>query len=122
MLIGVLLAANLVVFAIIIRMLLSIERRLRRDSRLDYERHLMMSKELDDLTAEVTETSGFIDSAVTLIEGIAARIEAAGIDRQKLTALTTELNAKSDALAAAVAANTPAAEEPQADSNDTNQP
>lgn len=71
-------------------------------------RDLIMSKELDDLTTEVSENSAVIDSAVLLIEGIAARVTAAGVDPAKLQALTNELNAKSEALAAAVQANTPA--------------
>lgn len=66
-----------------------------------------MSKELDDLTTQVKANSEALDSAVTLINGIADRITAAGVDPAKLTALTTELKAKDDVLAAAVLANTP---------------
>ena len=66
-----------------------------------------MSKEFDDLTAQVASNSAVLDSAVTLINGIADRITAAGVDPAKLTALTTELKAKDDVLAAAVTANTP---------------
>lgn len=73
------------------------------------ERLRKMSKELDDLTARVRSNSVAIDSAVTLINGIADRITAAGVDPVKLTALTDELKAKDDALAAAVLANTPVA-------------
>jgi len=65
-----------------------------------------MSKEVDDLTAQVKANSDTIDSAVLLINGIADRITAAGVDPEKLTALTTELKAKDDALAAAVVAGT----------------
>lgn len=68
-----------------------------------------MSKELDDLTAQVTANSAVLDSAITLINGIADRITAAGVDPVKLTALTDELKAKDEALAAAVTANTPPA-------------
>jgi len=88
-------------------------------SPLDIENYLMlayiverlqaMSKELDDLTAQVTANSTALDSATTLINGIAARITAAGVDPAKLAALTAELKAKDDELAAAVVANTPAA-------------
>jgi hypothetical protein len=67
-----------------------------------------MSKELDDLTARVHANSDVLDSAVALINGIAARIEAAGVDPVKLQALTEELQKKDDELAAAVVANTPA--------------
>lgn len=66
-----------------------------------------MSKEFDDLTAQVTRNSEVLDSAIVLINGIADRITAAGVDPVKLNALTTELKAKDDALAAAVVANTP---------------
>lgn len=48
-------------------------------------------------------------SAVLLINGIAARIAAAGVDPAKLSALTASLKTETDTLAAAVAANTPAA-------------
>lgn len=68
-----------------------------------------MSKELDDLTATVAANDAAIDSAIVLINGIADRITAAGTDPAKLAALTAELKAKDDALAAAVTANTPAA-------------
>jgi len=73
------------------------------------ERLDTMSKEVDDLTAQVTANTGTINSAIVLINGIADRITAAGVDPAKLTALTTELKAKDDELAAAVTANTPAA-------------
>jgi len=64
---------------------------------------------VDDLTAQVTANSSAIDSAIVLIDGIAARIAAAGVDPVKLQALVTELKTKDDALAVAVADNTPAA-------------
>lgn len=66
-------------------------------------------KEIDDLKAQVDQTSTVIESAVTLINGIAARITAAGVDPAALSALTDKLTSESAALAAAVAANTPAA-------------
>lgn len=67
-----------------------------------------MSVELDSLTAQVRANSDLLDSAVTLINGIADRIAAAGVDPAKLQALTAELKAKDDVLATAVTANTPA--------------
>lgn len=66
-----------------------------------------MSKEFDDLTAQVTANSAVLDSAIVLINGIADRITAAGVDPVKLQALTTELQTKDAALAAAVVAGTP---------------
>lgn len=67
-----------------------------------------MSVEFDQLTAQVKANSDLLDSATALINGIAARIDAAGVDPAKLAALSTELKAKDDVLAAAVLANTPA--------------
>lgn len=64
---------------------------------------------LDDLTAQVAANRTVIDSALALINGIAARITAAGTDPAKLSALTSDLKSEDDALAAAVTANTPAA-------------
>lgn len=66
-------------------------------------------KEFDDLQAEVAQDDDVISSAVTLINGIAARITAAGVDPVKLAAVTADLSTKRQALAAAVAANTTAA-------------
>lgn len=71
-----------------------------------------MSKELDDLKAQVTASIAVEASAVTLITGIAAQLAAliaAGSDPAALSALSAELKASADALGAAVAANTPAA-------------
>ena len=68
-----------------------------------------MSQQLDDLTAEVAAATTIEQSAVTLIQGLAAQLAAAGTDPAKLQALHDSLKASSDALAAAVAANTPAA-------------
>lgn len=62
---------------------------------------------LDDLAAQVAANKTVIDSALTLIAGIADRIAAAGVDPQKLADLTTSLKSEDDALAAAVVANTP---------------
>lgn len=72
------------------------------------ERLRRMSRELDQLTAQVKSNSAVLDSAIVLINGIADRITAAGVDPAKLQALTDELKAKDDVLAAAVVANTPA--------------
>jgi hypothetical protein len=72
------------------------------------ERLHKMSIEMDNLTAQVKANSDLLDSATALINGIADRITAAGVDPVKLQALTTELKAKDDVLAAAVVANTPA--------------
>ena len=65
--------------------------------------------ELDDLKAQVAANRTISQSALTLINGIADRIKAAGTDPQALADLTASLKSDDDALAAAVAANTPAA-------------
>jgi uncharacterized membrane protein affecting hemolysin expression len=73
---------------------------------------IKMSAVMDTLTAAVKRNSDVEDSAVLLIQGIAKQLAdliAAGADPAALTALSDELTAKTDALAAAVAANTPAA-------------
>lgn len=68
-----------------------------------------MAKELDDLTAEVERNTTVEGSVLTLIQGFAAQLAAAGTDPKKLAALATTLKTSNDALAAAVLANTPAA-------------
>lgn len=64
-----------------------------------------MSQQLEELTAEVEETKGIMQSAKVLIEGFAAALAAAGTDPVKLAALKDELNTGSESLAAAIAAN-----------------
>jgi hypothetical protein len=74
---------------------------------------------LDQLAAEVAATTEVEASAVTLINGIAGRVQAAveaalanGATAEQLAPVTAEvaaLNAQNQALAAAIAANTPAA-------------
>lgn len=67
-----------------------------------------MSKEMDVLTEQVRINNDLLDSAVVLLNGIADRIVAAGVDLPKLTALADELKAKDEQLAAAIVAGTPA--------------
>jgi chromosome segregation ATPase len=70
-----------------------------------------MSAALDALTAQVTQNTTVEGSAVTLIQNIAAQLQAAlnNNDDAALQNLTTELNTSATALAAAITANTPAA-------------
>lgn len=78
---------------------------------------------IDALVAEVTADTGVMTSATLLINGFAARMDAAvqaalagGATAEQLKPVTDEvaaLKAGRDALAAAVAANTPAAPTPQ---------
>ncbi len=69
---------------------------------------------LDDLTAQVAQNTTVEGSALTLIQGLAAQLAAAGSNPTALAALQTQLKTSADALAAAVAANTPAAPAPPA--------
>ncbi len=93
-------------------MSINIAERLKRiDEKLSYLINLtqlqgaMVMKELDDLTTEVNDTDGVIQSAIVLIEGLAAKIAAAGTDPIALKALTASLNSNKTALANAIAAN-----------------
>ena len=72
-------------------------------------KEIQMAGELDALTAEVTRNTEVDQSAITLLNGLAAQIEALKTDPVKLQALADNLRGSSDALASAVVANTPAA-------------
>lgn len=62
---------------------------------------------LAGLTAQVQATTGAEQSAIVLIQGLAAALTAAGTNPAKLQAIVDSLNASSTALAAAVVANSP---------------
>ncbi len=66
----------------------------------------------EDLQAQVALTVSVEASALTLIEGLAAKLEAAGNDPVQIAAIVGQLKASSDGLAAAILANTPAAPAP----------
>jgi len=74
-----------------------------------YQRLQIMSKQLDDLTADVAAEDTVVDSAVILLNGLSAALAAAGTDPVKLQTLADDITAKTAALSQAVAANTPAA-------------
>jgi uncharacterized coiled-coil protein SlyX len=76
--------------------------------RLEAKEAVLM-KELDDLTAQVTENTSAEQSAIVLLGNLHDLIVAAGTDPQKLQALTDKLAASKTDLAAAIVANTPAA-------------
>ena len=67
---------------------------------------------LTDLQAAVTAEDTVIDSAVTLLQGLKAALDAAGTDPVALAALSADIAAKTQALSDAVVANTPAAPAP----------
>lgn len=65
--------------------------------------------DLTALQASVAQNTTVIGSALTLIQGFAAQLAAAGTDPVALAALKSQLDTSDSGLAAAVAANTPAA-------------
>lgn len=72
------------------------------------------------MTAEIDRNRSVVGSAVALINGIAAKIDAAvqandASDNTALTDLANSLRSDSDALAAAVVAHTPSEGEPPAE-------
>ncbi len=68
-----------------------------------------MATDLSALQAAVEKDTAVDQSAITLLQGLKAALDAAGTDPVALKALSDQLGSNSDALAAAVAANTPAA-------------
>ena len=67
-----------------------------------------MTTQLQTLTDQVTANNTLIGSAVTLIGGLAAQIQASINDPVALQALADSLKQNDDTLAAALLANTPA--------------
>lgn len=68
-----------------------------------------LATELDTLTAQVQANTDVEQSAIVLIQGLAAQIAANATDPAKLTALSAQLSASATALGAAITANTPSA-------------
>lgn len=71
------------------------------------ERTNDMSAQLEVLKTEVAETKTVIDSAITLLNGLSAKIAELKDDPVALQALADELDAETKALSDAVVANTP---------------
>lgn len=69
---------------------------------------------LDDLTAAVAAEDTVVDSAITLLQGLKAALDAAIASNNPaaLTALSNSIGAKTKALSDAVVANTPASASP----------
>jgi hypothetical protein len=67
-----------------------------------------MASDLSELTAQVEANSTVDQSAITLLNGLKAQLDAAGTDPAALQALSAQLASSSQALADAVSANTPA--------------
>lgn len=66
-----------------------------------------MATNLQPLIDEVTNITTVVGSAVTLINGFAARLEAEKEDPVAVQGIVDGMRAQADSLAAAVAANTP---------------
>lgn len=66
---------------------------------------ILMANEFEDLKAQVAASTSVEKSALVLIQGIAARLATAGNDPAAVAALTADLKASADGLAAAVAAD-----------------
>ena len=71
------------------------------------ERLNTMSAQLDTLKAAVAAESTVIDGAILLIQGLATQIANLPADSAAIAQLAADVQAKSDALSAAVVANTP---------------
>jgi len=84
------------------------ETRHQTHHRFHLAKELIMSA-LSDLQAAVTAEDTVVDSAVTLLQGLKAALDAAGTDPVALKALSDDIGAKTQQLSAAVVANTPAA-------------
>jgi hypothetical protein len=69
----------------------------------------MAEATLDDLQTSVAAETTVEQSAMTLLKGLSDKLTAAGTDPAKITALKNEIDANAQALADAVAANTPGA-------------
>lgn len=66
-----------------------------------------MPTPMEELQAQVTASRQAEESALILIQGLVARLANCGEDPAKVRALTQDLKASQERLAAAVAANTP---------------
>ena len=66
--------------------------------------------DLAALTAQVKANTEVETSAITLIKGLADQIAAISTDPEAVAALASQLKSSADALAAAITANTPAAD------------
>lgn len=71
-------------------------------------KEVQMSAALDALAVQVAENTAVEQAALVLIQGIAAQLLELKEDPAAIAALAAQLDATSEALAAAVLANTPA--------------
>jgi hypothetical protein len=71
-------------------------------------RDIAMSAQMDELVAAVNENTSLDDSIIVFLNGLADQIADAAGDKERATALAAEVREKTAAVAAALAANTPA--------------
>lgn len=76
------------------------------DTQSILHKELHLSAQLDALTAQVAANGTVIGSAITLLQGLKAALDAAGTDPVALKALSDSLASTDQQLADAVAANT----------------
>lgn len=93
---------------VLLRLEVKVDRLTRLVEQTNIKENFIMA-DLTALTQAVTDNSSVVDSAVLLINDIAAQLSAAATDPAAVQAIADQLTAKSAELAAAVAANTPAA-------------
>ena len=89
-----------------------LEQRLERIERLlihNLKNESIIMTDLTQLTQAVNDSVTVEESAITLLNGLKAQLDAAGTDPVALKALSDSLAAEKDKLAAAITANTPAA-------------
>lgn len=68
--------------------------------------------DLTQLTADVAAETAADQSAITLLQGLKAALDAAGTDPVALKALSDSIEANTSALSAAITANTPTSTPP----------
>lgn len=78
-------------------------------ARQEMERDEMSQQDIDQLKAKVTANTAVTQSTVTLIQGLIQQLKDAADDPAELQAVIAEIEANTQALAAAVPVNTPAA-------------
>lgn len=84
-----------------------VERKLRLLTNL--QKGYEMAGELDKLEADVAAEASVVQSAITLLQGLKAALDAAiaSGDMSRVVAVNAQIEAQTQALADAVAANTP---------------
>jgi hypothetical protein len=81
--------------------------RVTREDLKEMEKHIMAL--LDDILSDVQDEATVVASVVTLLTNLSDALKAAGTDPVKLAAVKAQIDTNKQAMAAAVAANTPAA-------------